>query len=67
MAEIHQTAIIDPSVKLGKDVSVGAYTIIEKDVSIGVGTWIGPHVVIRNHTDIGANKNSNRFSDCLIW
>jgi len=61
MAEIHQTAIIDPSVTLGEDVSVGPYTIIEKDVSIGVGTWIGPHVVIRNHTDIGANNKVFQF------
>ena len=61
MAEIHQTAIIDPSVKLGEDVSVGAYTIIEKDVSIGAGTWIGPHVVIRNHTDIGAHNKVFQF------
>lgn len=62
MSHIHETAIIDPSVRLGKDVTIGPFTIIEKDVSIGDGTWIGPHVVIRNYTDIGKDNKVFQFS-----
>ncbi len=61
MTEIHPTAIIDPSVVLGKNVSIGPYTIVEGNVSIGDDTWIGPHVVIRNHTHIGADNKIFQF------
>jgi len=61
MAEIHETAIVDPTAELAHDVVVGPYSIIEGDVSIGEGTWIGPHVVIRNHTSIG---RENRIFQC---
>lgn len=61
MTEIHKTAIIDPSAKLGEEVSVGPYSIIGCDVNIGRGTWIGPHVVIRNHTDIGEDNRIYQY------
>ena len=32
---VHPTAIVDPSVRLGANVHVGAYTIIEKGTEIG--------------------------------
>ena len=32
---IHKTAIIDSNVKLGNDVEVGPFTVIESDVTIG--------------------------------
>ncbi len=64
MAEIHPTAIVDSSAKLGEGVSIGPYSIIEGDVSIGRNTWVGPHAVIRSHTDIG---DANRiFQYCSI-
>ena len=47
---ISTTALIDPSAQLGKDVSVGPYTIIEKDVIIGDGTWIDAHAHIKPYT-----------------
>ena len=64
MGDIHQTAIIDPSAELGQDVTVGPYSIIEKNVTIDDGTWIGPHVVIRNHTEIG--KKNKIFQFCSV-
>jgi len=42
-------------VKLGKDVYVGPYAIIEKDVIIGNGTWIDAHAHIKPFTSIGEN------------
>lgn len=53
---IHPSAIIDPSAKIGKDVQVGPYVIIGKNVEIGQGTKIGPFCVIEN-TKMGKNND----------
>ena len=62
MAQIHETAIVDPSAEIADDVVVGPFSIIEGNVSIGPGTWIGPHVVIRNHTHIGSENRIFQFA-----
>jgi UDP-N-acetylglucosamine acyltransferase len=59
---IHPTAIIDPSAKIGNNVSIGAYTIIGADVEIGDDTWIGPHVVIEGPTKIGKQNRIWQFA-----
>ena len=52
-ASIHPTAVIEPGVIIGKDVTVGPFTVIEDDVTIGDGCLIGPHVMIGSGTRIG--------------
>lgn len=59
---IHPQAIIDPSARLGKDVHIGAFSIIGANVEIGDETWVGPHVVINGPTRIGANNKIFQFS-----
>lgn len=59
---VHPTAIIDPSVRLGAGVTVGAYSIIGADVEIGDNTWIGPHVVIQGPTKIGCDNRIYQFA-----
>lgn len=59
---IHPLAIVDPGAKIGKDVEIGAFTIIGPDVEIGSGTWIGPHVVISGPTRIGGENRIYQFS-----
>jgi UDP-N-acetylglucosamine acyltransferase len=59
---IHQTAIIDASAKIAKDVHIGPYSVIGPDVEIGEGTWIGPHVVIQGPTTIGCNNKIFQFA-----
>lgn len=59
---IHNTAIIDPSAKLGTNVHVGPYSIIGADVEIGDNTWIGPHVVIQGPTRIGCDNKIYQFA-----
>lgn len=59
---IDKTAIIDPSVKIGKNVHIGPYTVIGPHVEIGEGTWIGPHVVIQGPTKIGRDNKIFQFS-----
>jgi UDP-N-acetylglucosamine acyltransferase len=43
---IHPTAVIDKSVKLGSGNWIGPYVVIMDDVAIGNDNWIGPHAVI---------------------
>jgi len=50
---IHKTAIVAESVKLGKNVNIGPYTVIEGAVSLGDDVTIGAHCVIEGHTTIG--------------
>ncbi|MDX1487897.1 MAG: acyl-ACP--UDP-N-acetylglucosamine O-acyltransferase [Acidiferrobacterales bacterium] len=59
---IHPKAIVDPKVKLGEDVHIGAYSVIGADVEIGDQTWIGPHVVINGPTVIGRENKIYQFS-----
>ena len=59
---IDEHAIIHPSARLAKGVSVGPGTIIGADVEIGEGTWIGPHVVIQGPTVIGKNNKIFQFA-----
>ena len=54
---VHPTAIVDPSVKLGADVHVGAYTIIEKDSVIGDGAVIEAQVFIGENCTVGARTH----------
>lgn len=59
---IDNTAIIDPSAKIGKDVTIGPYSIIGPEVEIGDGTWVGPHVVIKGPTRIGKDNKIFQFA-----
>tara|TARA_B100001996_G_scaffold379577_1_gene365543 strand:+ start:1573 stop:2355 length:783 start_codon:yes stop_codon:yes gene_type:complete len=52
-SSIHPTAIIDENVKLGSNVIVGPYSIINANVIIGNHTTIGNHVTICENTIIG--------------
>lgn len=58
---IHQTAIIDPSAKLGNNVKVGAYSLVGPDVQIGDNTVIESHVVIKKLTTIGQSNHFYQF------
>ena len=58
---IHPQAIIDPAARLGTNVSVGAFSIIDKDVEIDEGTTIGPHVVIRGPTRVGRDNRIYQY------
>ncbi len=55
-------ALIDSQVKLGKNVSIGAFTVIEGNVSIGDNSQIGSHVVIKGDTQIGENNRIFQFA-----
>ena len=59
---IHPTAVVDPGAQLGRNVSVGAYTVIGGDVIVGDDCEIGPHVVIEGDTQIGEKTTISQFA-----
>lgn len=59
---IHASAIVHPGARLGRNVSVGAYSLVGEHVEIGDDTWIGPHVVIEGHSRIGRANRIFQFA-----
>jgi UDP-N-acetylglucosamine acyltransferase len=53
---IHPTAIIHPQAKLGANVRIGPYAVIDADVELGDGCVVGPQVYLTGATKIGANN-----------
>lgn len=54
MAGVHPTALIDPGVRLPRDVEVGAYALIGPGVTLGAGCRIGPHATLERNVRLGA-------------
>ena len=63
-AEIHDTAIVHPGARIGRDVSIGAYSIIGEHVEIGEGCTFGSCVRIEGRTTFG--KNNKVFHGAAI-
>ena len=56
MSRIHPTALIHPSVELGRNVHVGAYSVIHENVVIGDDTFISSHVSIGEEAEHSSDK-----------
>ena len=54
---VHPTAVVDPSVKLGKDVHIGAFTVIEKGAEIGDTCVIEAQVFVGEGCKVGAKTH----------
>ncbi len=67
---IHQTAIISDSATIGKDVSIGPFSLIEERASIGDHSIIGANTIIGKDTSIGKNchlhNNITIYHNCTI-
>ena len=61
---IDNMSIISKKAKIGKNVSIGPYCIIEDNVIVGDNTKIDSHTIIKEYTEIGSNCNI--FSHCVI-
>ncbi len=48
-------AVVSPEAKIGRNVEIGPFAVIESDVVIGDNCWIDAHVKIDRYTTIGAN------------
>lgn len=53
---IHPTALVSPSAKLGKNVRVGPFSVVEGHVEIGDDSILDAHVVIRSFVRMGARN-----------
>jgi UDP-3-O-[3-hydroxymyristoyl] glucosamine N-acyltransferase len=51
--EIHPTAQVDPEAKVGRNVRIGAHSIVEPGVELGDNVWIMNHVVIHGPAIVG--------------
>lgn len=59
---IDPRAIIDPSVEIGRNVSIGPWSVIGADVHIGDDCVIGSHVVLRGPTRLGRRNRVFQFA-----
>ena len=53
MGNIHESAIVDDSVKLGADVTIGPFCCVSGNVTLGDGVTLESHVVVTGNTTIG--------------
>jgi UDP-3-O-[3-hydroxymyristoyl] glucosamine N-acyltransferase len=67
---ISDKAIVNPSVKLGKNVSLGHFVVIEDSCEIGDNTVIESNTVIHKNVKVGSNchffPNVTIYEDCII-
>ncbi len=59
---IHPTAIVDQSARIGEGVTIGPYCIVGPNVSLGEQSHLHSHVVIDGHTVIGARNKFYPFA-----
>lgn len=62
---VNETAYVDSKAKIGKNVTIGAFSVIETGVIIGDNSNIGSHTIIGQKASIG--KNCNIFSNIHIY
>lgn len=62
MANIHATALVDPSAKLGANVEIGPFCVVGPHVELGEGVVLHTHVVITGRATIGPNTKLYPFA-----
>ena len=60
--QIHSSAVISNSARLGENVTIGPYCVIGDEVEIGDGSIIGPHAVIERWTSLGKDCRVYQFA-----
>jgi UDP-N-acetylglucosamine acyltransferase len=50
---IHPSAIVDPSVRLGRGATIGPFCVVERDVQLGEDCHLAAHVVVKHGTVLG--------------
>ena len=59
---IHSSAVVSESARLGENVTIGPYCVIGDEVEIGDGSIIGPHAVIEKWTSLGKECRVYQFA-----
>ena len=61
---VHPSAVVDPSVRLGKDVCIGACAVVEKNAVIADGVTLCPGVFVGTDAEIG--EQSYLFPNVIV-
>lgn len=61
---IHPTAVVHPGAKIGQDVRIGAYCVVEEIVEIGDGCVLDTFSQVKNYTSMGAGNHVHSYA-CL--
>ncbi len=56
MTQIHPSAYVSPKAQLGRNVSIGPFSIVEDDVFVGNDCRLEGHVTIKSGTALGAHN-----------
>lgn len=59
---IHSTAIISEGAKIGDNVKIGPFCVVDENVSLGDGCELISHVVVTGHTTIGKGNRLFPFA-----
>ncbi len=62
MATVHSTAIVEPTVTLADDVTIGPYCVVGGEAELGSGVRLDSHVVVGGRTRIGPRCHIYPFS-----
>ena len=62
MGNVHKSAIIEDSVKLGTDVTIGPFCCVTGNVTLGDGVNLESHVVVTGNTIIGEETHIYPFA-----
>jgi len=62
MTDVHSTALVADTVKLGRNVTIGPYCCVDGNVVIGDDCKLGSHVVVTGDTRIGDDTRIFPFS-----
>ena len=62
--KIHKTAIVGKQVKLGVNVIIGPYSVVDGPVSLGDDVVIGAHCVVEGNTVIG--KGCQKYTSAVV-
>jgi len=61
-AQIHPTAIVDPTAQIGEDCQIGPYCVIGANVELGPECWLQHHVSLSGPSRIGRGNRFFAFS-----
>lgn len=62
MGKIHPSAIVSSSAKIGEDVEIGPFAIVEADVEIDRGSKLEAHAVLKDGARIGKTVTIGNFA-----
>lgn len=62
MAEVHATAVVDPSARVAPDAAIGPFCVVGANVELGAGVVLHKHVVVEGFTRVGDGVHVYPFS-----